>query len=254
MRPRISQIVALGGGGFSMERDSSILDDYLLALTGSSRPRVCFLPTASGDADHYVVRFYRRFSASCEASHISLFRRDQGGHGVEDDLASHLLNQDIIYVGGGNVVSMLGVWRAHGIDAVLQEAWSRGVLLCGPSAGSLCWFEEALSAFHGAPRRVQGLGLLPYSNCVHYDAEPARRSEYHKLVGEGMRGGFAADDGVALHFEGTRLARAVSSRADGRAYHVTLAGRDVFEASLPVSYLGASAVIPETAGDVAVVA
>lgn len=238
MRTRTPQIVALGGGGFSMEKDSTLLDDYILALTRARRPRVCFLPTASGDADHYVVRFYRRFSALCEASHISMFRRDQGGRGVEDDLAAHLLGQDLIYVGGGNVVSMLGVWRAHGLDAVLREAWQRGIVLCGPSAGSLCWFAEALSAFHGPPRRVGGLGLLPYSNCVHYDAEPARRAEYHTLVGDGMRAGYAADDGVALHFKGTKLDRVVSSRERGGAFHVRRSGGQVRETSLEVSYLG----------------
>ena len=210
--PRVPQIVALGGGGFSMEQGNPLLDDYVLSLTGAKRPRVCFLPTASGDADHYVVRFYRRFSPDCEASHVSLFRRDQGTGGVEDDLATHLLAQDLIYVGGGNVVSMLGAWRAHGLDSVLRQAWRRGVVLCGPSAGSLCWFAESLSAFHGAPRRVRGLGLLPYSNCVHYDAEPARRAEYHRFVGDGMRPGYAAEDGVALHFRRTRLERVVSSR------------------------------------------
>jgi dipeptidase E len=105
-----------------MERDSSLLDDYVLSLTDAERPRVCFLPTASGDADHYVVRFYRRFSPSCEASHVSLFRRDQGTGGVEDDLATHLLAQDLIYVGGGNVVSMLGAWRAYGLDEILHKA------------------------------------------------------------------------------------------------------------------------------------
>jgi dipeptidase E len=238
MRTRAPQIVALGGGGFSMEKDSTTLDDYVLSLTGTSRPRVCFLPTASGDADHYVVKFYRRFSMDCEATHISLFRRDQGGRGVEDDLAAHLRGQDLIYVGGGNVVSLLGVWRAHGLDEVLREAWSRGTILCGPSAGSLCWFEEALSAFHGPPLRVSGLGLLPYSNCVHYDAEPARRSEYHSLVGEGMLPGFAIDDGVALHFEGTHLARAVSSRRQGRASYVKRIGEEVVEVDLDVAYLG----------------
>ncbi len=221
-----------------MEKDSSTLDDYVLSLTAAQRPRICFLPTASGDADHYVVRFYRRFSTHCEASHISLFRRDQGGQGVEEDLASHLLGQDLIYVGGGNVVSMLGVWRAHGLDEILRQAWRSGIVLCGPSAGSLCWFEEALSAFHGPPRRVRGLGLLPYSNCVHYNAEPVRRSEYHSLVGEGMRPGFAVDDGVALHFQHTRLERVVSSRADGSAYHVERVGNEVIEAALEVSYLG----------------
>ena len=134
------QIVAFGGGGFSMERDSSLLDDYVLGLTGAIRPRVCFLPTASGDADHYVVRFYRRFAPTCEASHVSLFRRDQGVDGVEDDLESHLLAQDLVYVGGGNVVSMLGAWRAHNIDAILRKAWRRGSCCAGHrrdrSAGS----------------------------------------------------------------------------------------------------------------------
>jgi dipeptidase E len=233
------QIVALGGGGFSMEKDSSLLDDYVLSLTNTARPRVCFLPTASGDADHYVVRFYRRFSAQCDASHVSLFRRDQGVGGVEDDLATHLLAQDLIYVGGGNVVSMLGAWRAHGLDSILRRAWRRGIVLCGPSAGSLCWFAESLSAFHGAPRRVRGLGLLPYSNCVHYDAEPARRAEYHRFVGDGMRPGYAADDGVALHFRDTLLECAVSSRPDGRAYRVEPDGGSVREIPLEVTHLDA---------------
>jgi dipeptidase E len=240
MRSSVPQIVALGGGGFSMEQGNPLLDDYVLSLTGATRPRVCFLPTASGDADHYVVRFYRRFSPGCEASHVSLFRRDQGTGGVEDDLATHLLAQDLIYVGGGNVVSMLGAWRAHGLDAVLRKAWRKGVVLCGPSAGSLCWFAESLSAFHGAPRRVRGLGLLPYSNCVHYDAEPARRAEYHRFVGDGMRPGFAAEDGVALHFRRTRLERVVSSRPDGRAYRVEPAAAGVVETPLETAYLGAA--------------
>ena len=220
MPSKAPQIVALGGGGFSMEREGSLLDDYILSLIEAPRPRVCFLPTASGDADHYVVRFYRRFSPACEASHVSLFRRDQGTGGVEDDLAAHLLSQDLIYVGGGNMLSMLGAWRAHGLDSILRRAWRRGILMCGPSAGSLCWFEQALSAFHGAPRPVRGLGLLPYSNCVHYDAEPARREEYHRAVAEGMTAGFAVEDGVGLHFRGTQLERVVSSRPGGRAFLV----------------------------------
>jgi dipeptidase E len=237
MPARAPQIVALGGGGFSMERDGSLLDDYVLSLTGVNKPRVCFLPTASGDADHYVVRFYRRFSPSCEASHVSLFRRDQGTGGVEDDLATHLLSQDLIYVGGGNVVSMLGAWRAYGLDSILRRAWRRGVVLCGPSAGSLCWFEQALSAFHGAPRVVRGLGLLPYSNCVHYDAEPERRAEYHRFVADGMCAGFAVEDGVALHFRATGLECVVSSRADGCAYLVAHDGARVRETRLQAHHL-----------------
>jgi peptidase E len=237
MHGRPPQIVALGGGGFSMEREGSLLDDYVVSLTGCTRPQVCFLPTASGDADHYVVRFYRRFSATCDASHVSLFRRDQGAGGVEEDLASHLLAQDLIYVGGGNVVSMLGAWRAHGLDDVLHRAWRKGIVLCGPSAGSLCWFQEALSAFHGAPRGVHGLGFLPYSNCVHYDAEPERRAEYARFVGDGMIEGFAVEDGVALHFTRKRLVGVVSSRRDGRAYHVRPTANGVSETPLAARYL-----------------
>src|SRR5205085_7787427 len=133
---RVSHIVAFGGGGFSMEAGNPLLDDHVLSLAGSDRPRVCFLPTASGDADHYVVRFYRAFPPTrCEPSHVSLFRRDR----TAPDPADHLLEQDVIYVGGGCVRSLLGVWRAHGLDDVLRECWERGVVLCGVSAGSLCW-------------------------------------------------------------------------------------------------------------------
>jgi dipeptidase E len=165
MDGRPPQIVAFGGGGFSMEWGNTLLDDHVLALTGVARPKVCFLPTASGDADHYVVRFYRAFSASrCEPSHISLFRRETG----VGDPRAHLLDQDLIYVGGGSLVSLIGTWRAHGLDEALAEAWRAGVVLCGGSAGSLCWFSEAVSGFHeGPPRRLEGLGLLPWSNAVH---------------------------------------------------------------------------------------
>jgi peptidase E len=120
---------------------------------------VCFVPTASGDADHYVVRFYRAFPSSvCEPSHVSLFRRDKGG-GIDCDVAGHLLAQDLIYVGGGSVVSLLGVWRAHGLDEVLRAAWQRGTVLCGLSAGSLCWFQRR------SPRSTAGLRASRASAC-----------------------------------------------------------------------------------------
>jgi dipeptidase E len=229
------QIVAFGGGGFSMESGNPLLDDYALALCKRERPRVCFLPSASGDADHYVVRFYRAFRADrCEASHISLFRREQG----PADLREHLLSQDLIYVGGGSVVSLLGVWRAHGIDSILREAWEAGVVLCGLSAGSLCWFEEAVSGFHGPPRRVEGLGLLPYSNCVHYEPTSERRFAYHQLLRDGMRSGYAAEDSAALHFVGRELSRVVASRPTARGYRLDAVGERVVEMRLTTAYLG----------------
>src|SRR4051794_31404036 len=194
MTRRPPQIVAFGGGGFSMEAGNPLLDDYVLGLTGAERPKVCFLPTASGDADHYIVRFYRQFAGTCEASHVSLFRRDRCGQAVEGDLARHLLTQDLVYVGGGDVVSMLGAWRAHGLDAVLRRAWRKGVVMCGPSAGSLCWFAEALTAFHGAPRRGGGRRLPPDSDFVDHAGEAQRGGGEHPVVGGGVGPGDAGGD------------------------------------------------------------
>jgi dipeptidase E len=235
MRP--PQIVAFGGGGFSMEAGNPLLDDYVLEQTRVDRPKVCFIPTASGDADHYVVRFYREFSARADCSHISLFRRDRGAGAVEGDLERHLLQQDLIYVGGGSVLSLLGTWRAHGLDQVLKRAWRRGVLLCGLSAGSLCWFSEAITAFHGPPEAVRGLGLLPHSNCVHYDGEAERGEVFRDMIADGrMREGYAAEDSAALHFEGRELLRVVSSKPKARAFRISKDG----EHELTVDYLGAA--------------
>jgi dipeptidase E len=240
MHARPPQIVAFGGGGFSMEWGNTLLDDHLLSLTGVERPRVCFLPTASGDADHYVVRFYKAFPASrCEPSHISLFRRESG----VGDPRAHLLEQDLVYVGGGSLVSLLGTWRAHGIDLTLREAWQRGVVMCGGSAGSLCWFAEAVSSFHEGPaRRLEGLGFLPWSNAVHYCDDPGRRSAFHDAVADGMAPGYGVGDAAALHFVGTELAEVVASRADARAVYVSPAEGEVAERELPVRYLGQAVV------------
>jgi dipeptidase E len=237
MPARLPQIVAFGGGGFSMEWGNTLLDDHVLTLTGLERPRVCFLPTASGDADHYVVRFYRAFPASrCEPSHVSLFRRETG----VGDARAHLLSQDLIYVGGGSLVSLLGTWRAHGIDLALREAWRAGVVLCGGSAGSLCWFARAVSAFHeGPPTRIAALGLLPWSNAVHYDEEAGRRNEFLEAVADGFPPGFGVGDGAALHFVGTELSEVVSSRPEAHAVYVRPdGGGGASERSLPVRYLG----------------
>jgi peptidase E len=233
------QIVAFGGGGFSMERDNTLVDDYVLGLTDKERPRVCFLPTASGDADHYIVRFYRAFDAArCEPSHVSLFRRDGGAA----DIHQHILDSDLVYVGGGSVVSLLGAWRAHGLDTTLRLAWENGTVMCGVSAGSLCWFASALSAFHGAPQLVEGLGLLPHSNCVHFDCERDREGAFRQYLLDGMCAGYAAEDGAALHFTGERLTSVVTSRPKARAYRMrrTESGR-IERRALPARYLGAPA-------------
>jgi peptidase E len=235
------QIVSLGGGGFSMERGNPLLDEFVLGLTGRPRPRVCFLPSASGDADHYIVRFYRAFPGSrCESSHLSLFRRER----APVDPREHLLAQDLIYVGGGSVISLLGVWRAHGIDEILRTAWERGVVLCGLSAGSLCWFADGVSAFHGPPERVQGLGFLPWANTVHYSSEPARRDEIATGLRAGMPPVYAADDGAALHFVGTDLGQVVASRREARAYRIERRHGRMVTTQLGTRFLGDTEVVP----------
>jgi len=235
-RGRPPQIIAYGGGGFSMEPGNPLLDEYVLSLSRRKKPKVCFFPTASGDADHYVVRFYRHFSSEiCDPSHISLFRRDRGPGKVRE----HLLKQDIVYVGGGSILSLLGVWRAHGIDEDLRAAWQAGVILVGVSAGSLCWFASGLTAYHHDAKPYHGLGFLPHSNAVHYEEEDNRRPAYHSALLDGsLPGGYAASDGAALHFVGEDLDRVVLSRPEARAYRVEAVGDDVVELPLEATYLG----------------
>jgi dipeptidase E len=233
MTGALRQIVAFGGGGFSQESENPLLDDYVLGLTGSTDPRVCFLPTASGDADHYLVRFYNSFRDRGRPSHVSLFRRERG----VGDIRSHLLAQDVIYVGGGSLISLLGVWRAHGIDSMLREAHEAGVVLCGLSAGSLCWFREAVSGYQGEVNRVRGLGFLPHSNAVHY-CDGERRGAFHRHLLDGMPAGFAAEDGAALRFVGDELIEVVASRPEARAYKLERRGSRVLETTLETRYLG----------------
>ena len=232
-------IVAMGGGGFSMEPDNPLLDDHVLELAragrGRSRPRVCFVPTASGDADGYIARFYAAFARKAEAAHLALFTR------TIVDLSPFLLEQDVVYVGGGNTANLLAVWRVHGVDRIMREAWERGTVLAGLSAGSICWFEGGTTdAFGGLAALTDGLGLLPGSHSPHHDGEPGRRPTYHRLVADGtLPDGYAADDGAALVFDGTDLAEVVSSRPGARGYRVVRgASGEAVETELSTRYLG----------------
>jgi dipeptidase E len=224
-------IVAMGGGGFSEEPDNPLLDRFVLDLARRPRPRVCFVPTASGDSDGYVARFYRAFAFhNCRAADLALFDR------VVADVRAFVLEQDVIYVGGGNTVSLLAVWRAHGLDAILPEALASGAVLCGVSAGMNCWFAASTTDSYGpelAPLR-DGLGLLAASACPHYDSDAQRRPLLARMVAEGFTPAWAADDGAALVFRDGELVEAVSSRPKARAYRVDARG----ERTLPTRYLG----------------
>ena len=232
------QIVAMGGGGFSMEPDNPLLDQYILGLAKPERPRVCFVPTASGDSYRYIVEFYTAFTKfSCTPSHLPLFDP------LVANLRSFVLEQDIIYVGGGNTKNLLALWKEWGLDQIFREAWERGIILAGLSAGSICWFEEGITdSIPGSLTTLQCLGLLKGGNCPHYDGELERRPAYHRLLSTGLiRQGYAADDGVALHFVEERLERIVSSRPQAKAYRLEKIGDTVEETPLEPIYLGMQA-------------
>lgn len=235
-------LVALGGGGFLMEPENHLLDDFVLGLSARQPARVCFLPTASGDGAHVVARFYRALSGRCIPSDITLFGSPQFPRrpALTSEIANVIAEQDVIYVGGGNTVNLLALWRAHGIDRLLQEAWLRGAVLSGVSAGMICWFEASVTdSFGGFEPLRDGLGFLPGSACPHYDGESARRAIFHRLIADGAPDGYAADDYAALHFAGTELAGVVSSRPNAHAYRVTRTGDGVVEQTLTARYLGA---------------
>jgi peptidase E len=217
----------MGGGGFTAGTADPALDEIVLRLTGAACPRICLLPTAGGDSEHQIRRFYETYQDRlCEPSHISLFRL--GREPVP--LREHLLSQDVIYVGGGSMVNLLAIWRVQGLDAILREAWAEGIVLAGLSAGSMCWFEWGVTTSHGHAAPAPGLGFLPGSNSVHHDSEPSRRPVYLEAVRSGeIPPGYAADDGAALIFRERTLHEVVAARPQARAYEVDEGG----ERSLP---------------------
>jgi dipeptidase E len=221
-------IVAMGGAPLAP------LCTHMLERTGKDDPRVCGLMQATGDASDYVVRFYELFPSSrCRPSHVSLFGIPRA------DYREHLLSQDAIFVGGGNTANMLAIWRVHGVDTLLREAWEAGVVLGGVSAGAICWFEAGVTdSFRAELDALDCLGFLAGSCCPHYDGEEQRRPAFRRLVSGGLAAGLALDDGVAAVFERTVLAEIVSARPEARAYRLEAADGDVRETPLDARMLG----------------
>jgi peptidase E len=211
------RILALGGASLLPSSNDGALHQYLLDLTGLERPRICFIGTASGDNHEYTAAFYAFFARRAEASHLGLFDRRV------DDIGEFLGQQDVIYVGGGNTANMLAIWRTHGVDRALKDAWERGVILAGPSAGAVCWFEAGTTDSFGPEIGAlrDGMRFLKGSFCPHYDSESLRRPRYEQLVGSGsLPDGYAADDSVGLLFAGRELAEVVAVLPETRAFRV----------------------------------
>jgi peptidase E len=242
-------------GGFRPTKRWGVLEPAgtmaaALRLSGADRPKLAFVMTASGDDQTYLTRMYSAFRGwSVDVTHLSLFSQPN------TDPRELLLDQDVIWVGGGSVSNLLAVWRVHGVEAIMREAWENGVVLAGVSAGSICWHVGGPTDSFGPDLALEGrgLGLLPYGNGVHYDSEEQRRPLLHTLVGSGLLPtSYATDDGIGLLYEGTEAvevvadsiesddsAAAESSGALGpAAYRVELVGGEVVEARLAPGRLG----------------
>lgn len=240
--PEDRTIFAMGGGGFTMEPANPLLDDYALSLSRSREPRILFLPTASGDTTPQINAFKARFTGrNCVAEHLSLFRLRE----TRRPLREMVSEQDILYVGGGSMRNLLAIWRAHELETMLVEAWERGTVLAGLSAGAMCWFQAGLTRSSGPPEPIEGLGLLDGSLTVHADGEPERLPVWLAHIRDGtLPGGWALDDGVGLLFRGRTLDRIVSSRPGAEAQRVDAIAGELVRRRVQPDLLGSRASDP----------
>lgn len=237
MADRAKQVIPIGGGGFYRDSENLELEKYIIRQSGSENARVAFVPTASGEPDHYVSSFYVAFlKLGCRPSVLTFFKRTP-------DLRSFLLSQDIIYVGGGNTKSLLAVWHDWGVPEILREAWQSGIVLTGVSAGAICWFEQGLTdSFSDGLKPLDCLGILPGSCCPHYDGEAQRRPSYHRLIASGeISAGVAIEDWTGVHFKGTEIHKVIASKRGARAYSVRAVYGSVQEVSLASEFLDSTA-------------
>jgi dipeptidase E len=211
----------LGMGGYP---DDALLEHALGLARGR---RALYVATASAENAAGTIGWYERLRGRAELTHVSFFPWPPA------DLRELALAHDVILVSGGNTANALAIWRLHGFDEILREAWQEGILLTGWSAGMICWFEQGLTDSFGPQLAAMDcLGFLPGSACPHYDGEERRRPVYTQLVADGLQPGIAADDDVGVHFAGTELREVVTSRAGATAYRVTRDGEQPLEARL----------------------
>lgn len=216
--------ILIAGGGYG-----TAFIRYMATLTGKSRPKLLYLPTATADRPESIIGWYKscaplNVEPLVQESFIESTTQKRGWDEV-------LLSVDGIVASGGNTLNQQAIWKAQGIDQVLRQAWDNGIVLGGASAGSLCWFEEGTT--DSRPKElsiVQGLGFLKGSHCPHYDREPGRRPLYHKLIGSGeMKPGYACDNDAGIYFEDNEVKRVVSTRADAKVYYVSRVAGGVVE-------------------------
>ncbi len=231
------QIIALGGGGFSDMPDNLALDEYILAQTNKTKPKILFLPTAGGDHEDYIAKFYRSYKKlNCTPVHLSLSKKTYSYKRLEQIV----LNQDAVFVGGGSAKFLMQVWRKCGMDKIIKKAWKQGIVLSGMSAGAICWYEDGFTnPKDDIWRRISCLGLLEGSFCPHYDARNELRIAYRKMISGGViSDGYGVQDGVALHYHGTELKKVINSVEGRKAFMVKKSGFRVTEKELKSFYIG----------------
>jgi len=225
--------ILIAGGGFG-----TTFIRFMASLTGKKRPRLCYLPTASADSPSGIIRWYE----NCAELDVAPFVQESfiNSYSMGRSWEDVFLSMDGIVVSGGNTLNQQAIWRAQGIDEVLREAWDRGIVLGGASAGSLCWFEEGTT--DSRPQeltKVECLGFIRGSHSPHYDGEEQRRPTYHRLIASGvLKPGYACDNDAGIYFEDNEVRRVVRTREGANCYYVSLRGGEVVEERLEAEMIG----------------
>ena len=221
--------MAIGGGGFGRNHSSSLIEKYILSLSKKDFPYICFLPTASGDNDSYIVRFYSHFSRlNCIPSHIELFKRTI-------DVKEHIMNQDIIFVGGGNTKSMLSVWRDWGVNNILMNAYNNGIVMSGVSAGAICWFTSGITdSWNSELQILPCLDFITGTCCPHYDEEPSRIPFVNKVLKEKkINNCISIEGGSAIHLIDGIPFKNISFNENKNTYNVFFENNEIVRKPYP---------------------
>tara|TARA_Y100001968_G_C19350142_1_gene714199 strand:- start:603 stop:1295 length:693 start_codon:yes stop_codon:yes gene_type:complete len=209
-------IIAIGGGGFGRSVSSFLIEKYILNISNKNCPKICFIPTATGDDDSYIVRFYSVFTRlNCQPSHVEFFKRTI-------NINEHIMNQDIIFVGGGNTKSMLAVWNDWGLNNILKKAYNNGVIMSGVSAGAICWFTFGITdSWDNNLKILTCLDFITGTCCPHYDEEPSRIPFVEKILKENkINNCYSIEGGTALHFIDGNPYKNVSFNKNKNSYNV----------------------------------
>ena len=220
-------IIAIGGGGFGANPGQGIIEEYILKQTKKKNPKICFIPTATGDNEAYKVNYYSTFTnLDCSPSHLDFFKRTP-------DLKELILNQDAIFVGGGNTKSMLAVWREWGLDKILKKAYLNGTVMSGVSAGAICWFQNGITdSWASNLKMMPCLNFIKGTCCPHYDEEPERKPAVKNfLLRNKVKNVYAVDGGAALHIKDEKIFKSIIFKKNKSSYLVDVKKKNINEKS-----------------------